>query len=131
MAEHICGVHVDELQIDEIWQYVFCKEATAQRKNYVGGCGDSYTFTAIERHTKIAGRMALRPARHERYPLLLPQAESCDHPAGDHHPPQESGPIAELTEGGAMPGPIELVIYLVIGLVFALIVRAVVRMLSK
>jgi transposase-like protein/IS1 family transposase len=53
MAEHICGVHVDELQIDEIWQCVYCKAATAERKKYVGGCGDSYTFTAIERHTKL------------------------------------------------------------------------------
>jgi len=53
MAEHIRGVQVDEIQCDEIWQYVFCKSATAERKRYVGGCGDSWCWTAIERNTKL------------------------------------------------------------------------------
>ncbi|HMP05590.1 MAG TPA: hypothetical protein PJ982_04500, partial [Lacipirellulaceae bacterium] len=53
MAEHIRGVHVDEVQVDEIWQFVFCKKATAKQMKYVGGCGDSWCFTAIERHTKL------------------------------------------------------------------------------
>lgn len=52
-AETIQGVHVDDIQVDEIWQYVFCKAATAERKNYVGGCGDSWCWTAIERGTKL------------------------------------------------------------------------------
>ncbi len=40
-AEQIRGVHVNQIQCDEIWQYVFSKNATAQQKRYVGGCGDS------------------------------------------------------------------------------------------
>jgi IS1 family transposase/transposase-like protein len=52
-AETIRGVHVDDVQCDEIWQYIFCKNATAERMNYVGGCGDSWCWTAIERHTKL------------------------------------------------------------------------------
>lgn len=53
MAENIQGVFVDNVQVDEIWQYVFCKKRTAKEKKYVGGCGDSYCFTAIERDTKL------------------------------------------------------------------------------
>jgi IS1 family transposase/transposase-like protein len=53
MAEVIRDVPVDEVQCDEIWQFVFCKNATAQQKKYVGGAGDSWCWTAIERHTKL------------------------------------------------------------------------------
>lgn len=53
MQEEIRGVFVDDIQADDIWQFVFCKSATAHRKKYAGGCGDSYCFTAIERHTKL------------------------------------------------------------------------------
>ena len=38
MAENIRGVQVDDVQCDEIWQFVFCKNATAERMKYVGGC---------------------------------------------------------------------------------------------
>ncbi len=53
MIENIRGVHVDDVQCDEIWQYIYCKSATAAEKRYVGGCGDSWCWTAIERHTKL------------------------------------------------------------------------------
>lgn len=53
MQESIQGVYVDNVQVDEIWSYVFCKNATAKSKNYVGGCGDCYCYTAIERTTKL------------------------------------------------------------------------------
>lgn len=46
-------VAVDDIQIDEIWSYVFCKQKTAERLGYVGGFGDAYCFTAIERNTKL------------------------------------------------------------------------------
>jgi IS1 family transposase len=52
-AENIRNVFVGDVQVDEIWQYVFCKKATAKRRQYVGGCGDSYCFTAIDRTTKL------------------------------------------------------------------------------
>jgi IS1 family transposase len=53
MAEKIKGVFCDEIQLDEIWSWVFCKSATAKTKKYVGGCGDCYCFTAIDRTTKL------------------------------------------------------------------------------
>ena len=53
MQENIKDVFVGECQIDEIWGYVFCKAATAKREKYVGGCGDNYCFTAIDRTTKL------------------------------------------------------------------------------
>jgi IS1 family transposase/transposase-like protein len=53
MVENIRGIAVDDVQCDEIWQYIFCKAATAEREKYVGGCGDSWCWTAIERNTKL------------------------------------------------------------------------------
>jgi IS1 family transposase/transposase-like protein len=53
MAEHIRGVQADDIQCDEIWQYVYCKHATAKRKKIVGGCGDSWCWTAVDRNTKL------------------------------------------------------------------------------
>jgi IS1 family transposase len=53
MQENIQGVFVGDVQVDEIWQFVLCKKATAKREKMVGGCGDSYCFTAIDRQTKL------------------------------------------------------------------------------
>ncbi len=53
MAETIKGVRVIDVQADEIWQFVYCKQATAFRKKIAGGVGDSYCFTAIERGSKL------------------------------------------------------------------------------
>src|SRR5262249_53515114 len=53
MARKIRRVQCDDVQLDEIWQFIFCKRYTAQREKYVGGCGDSYCYTAIERNTKL------------------------------------------------------------------------------
>ena len=53
MEDTIRDVPVDDVQCDEIWQFVFCKNATAKQKKYVGGAGDSWCWTAIERHTKL------------------------------------------------------------------------------
>jgi IS1 family transposase len=53
MQENIRGVFVGDTQVDEIWNFVLCKQATAKRNQYVGGCGDSYCFTAIDRATKL------------------------------------------------------------------------------
>jgi transposase-like protein/IS1 family transposase len=49
----LVGLHVDEVECDEIWGYVKCKEATRLKKNYGDGCGDAYTFVGIERNTKM------------------------------------------------------------------------------
>lgn len=66
MQEQIKGVHVEDIQCDELWQFVLCKKATAKIKKYVGGCGDSYCFTAIERGTKliVAWHMGRRNETH-------------------------------------------------------------------
>ena len=53
MEENIKGVFVGDLQCDEIWQFVLCKRATAKREKMVGGCGDSFCYTAIDRQTKL------------------------------------------------------------------------------
>src|ERR1700733_3496145 len=53
MAETIKGVRVIDIQADEIWQYVYCKQATAFRRKIAGGVGDSYCFTGIERGSKL------------------------------------------------------------------------------
>ncbi|HZZ29239.1 MAG TPA: hypothetical protein VFE46_14670 [Pirellulales bacterium] len=53
MARAIKGVHVDDVQIDEIWQFIYCKNYTAKEEKIVGGAGDSYCYTAIERNTKL------------------------------------------------------------------------------
>jgi IS1 family transposase len=53
MGENIKGVFVGDTQIDEIWQFVLCKNATAKREKMVGGCGDSYCYTALDRQTKL------------------------------------------------------------------------------
>ena len=47
-------------------QFVLCKNATAKREKYVGGCGDCYCFTAIERKTKliVAWHMGKRNEPH-------------------------------------------------------------------
>jgi transposase-like protein/IS1 family transposase len=53
MSEHFRGLMVDDVQVDELWQYIYGKNATATARKIVGGVGDSYTYTAIERHTKL------------------------------------------------------------------------------
>ena len=66
MTQNIKGVFVGDLQCDEIWQFVLCKCATAKREKMVGGCGDSFCFTAIDRQTKllVAWHMGRRTKQH-------------------------------------------------------------------
>jgi transposase-like protein/IS1 family transposase len=50
----INGIPVANVQADEIWGFVFCKEkARLLRKYPEEGCGDAYCYTAIERSTKL------------------------------------------------------------------------------
>jgi len=53
METHIRGVLVDDCQCDEVWQFIFCKDKTRERKGYGPETGDSYLFTCIERNTKL------------------------------------------------------------------------------
>jgi hypothetical protein len=43
------GVPCVDVQGDEIWSFIGCKEKTRERHNYSELFGDCYTFTAIER----------------------------------------------------------------------------------
>ena len=51
MLRKVRQVIVDDIQIDEIWSYIFCKEKTRERKNLSFEFGDCYT--AVERSTKM------------------------------------------------------------------------------
>lgn len=42
-----------DVECDEIWGFVGCEEKTRKRRQYGEGCGDVYTFLAIERTTKL------------------------------------------------------------------------------
>lgn len=41
------------VQVDEVWGYVYAKEKTCVTKGIGPNCGDAYTFFAIERDTKL------------------------------------------------------------------------------
>lgn len=53
MARRIRRVKVSDVQADEIWGFVWCKQKTKTRMGYGGECGDAYCFVALERHTKL------------------------------------------------------------------------------
>jgi IS1 family transposase len=42
-----------DVEVDEIWGFVGCKEKTRQRQHYGEEYGDAYCFTAIERSSKL------------------------------------------------------------------------------
>ena len=66
MQQHIKDVYVDNVQVDEIWGFVLCKRRTARENKYVGGCGDAYCYTALERTTKllVCWHMGRRDEKH-------------------------------------------------------------------
>lgn len=49
----IKDVQAKDVQVDEIWSFVGCKEKTRVAHGYGEELGDSWTFTAIERNTKL------------------------------------------------------------------------------
>lgn len=53
LDREIHRIEVEDVQCDEIWGFVGCKEKTRQRNNYAEMFGDAYCFTAIERTTKV------------------------------------------------------------------------------
>jgi transposase-like protein/IS1 family transposase len=53
LEETVRDVPVEDVQADEIWAFVGCKEKTRERNNYAEYFGDAYCFTAIERYTKM------------------------------------------------------------------------------
>lgn len=53
MESELRGLMVEDVQCDEAWQYIYCKERTAKARGFGQEVGDSYVFTAIERNTKL------------------------------------------------------------------------------
>lgn len=47
------SVAVKDVQLDEIWSFVGCKEKTRLARGYNVEMGDSWTFIAIDRNTKL------------------------------------------------------------------------------
>ena len=53
MQERIRGVNVTDVQVDEIWGYVFKKEGHKwNHEKDIDDIGDAYCFVALERNTK-------------------------------------------------------------------------------
>ncbi len=53
MESVIQSIPVADVQVDEIWGFVGCKEKTKRRHGYGEEVGDAYCFTAVERHSKM------------------------------------------------------------------------------
>jgi IS1 family transposase len=51
--ELVKAVPVKDVQVDEIWSFVGCKEKTRVRHAYDATIGDCWTFIAIDRETKL------------------------------------------------------------------------------
>lgn len=54
LAERVTAVPVQDVQADEVWTYVRCKQGTRQRKGITDpDAGDAYCFIGIERTSKL------------------------------------------------------------------------------
>jgi IS1 family transposase len=53
LADTMQNLQVADVQVDEVFSFVACKEKTAFLQNAGDGCGDAYAFTAIDRSTKL------------------------------------------------------------------------------
>lgn len=53
LDETIQQVSVSDVQVDELWSFVGCKERTRKLREKSEEFGDSWTFIAIERNTKL------------------------------------------------------------------------------
>jgi transposase-like protein/IS1 family transposase len=54
LESRLCSIPVKDVQVDEVWGYVFCKEKKRSEK-YAETCeiGDAYCFIGMERTTKL------------------------------------------------------------------------------
>lgn len=51
--QRIRGVKAADVQADEIWGFVWCKQKTKNQKGYGEETGDAYCFVALERNSKL------------------------------------------------------------------------------
>jgi transposase-like protein/IS1 family transposase len=58
LGDKIRNVPCKDVELDEIWSWVFCKEK-AKRVDHDPSFGDNYCFVAIERNTKLVLNFAL------------------------------------------------------------------------
>jgi IS1 family transposase len=54
LTERVKDVPVEDVQADEVWGYVRCKEGTKERRGITDPeAGDAYCFIGLERHSKL------------------------------------------------------------------------------
>jgi IS1 family transposase/transposase-like protein len=53
LPQAVNGVAATDVQCDELWSFVTMKERQRHRGNFTGDEGDSWTWLAIDRHTKL------------------------------------------------------------------------------
>ncbi len=53
MKNYLRGIECKDIQADEIWNFVGCKQKTAERLKKGAEFGDFYCYTSIERETKL------------------------------------------------------------------------------
>ncbi len=53
LARTVRAVEARDVQADEIWGFVGCKQKTAEREGYDDSMGDAWCFIALERETKL------------------------------------------------------------------------------
>lgn len=51
--ENFVNLKCDRIQCDEIWSFVGCKERNANGDRKAEGCGDAWTWVAIDPETKL------------------------------------------------------------------------------
>jgi transposase-like protein/IS1 family transposase len=55
LADTVVGVPVKDVQADELWSFVYCKDKTRKKLSLpVAFYGDKYCFVGFERHNKLA-----------------------------------------------------------------------------
>lgn len=66
LSSLVQGVKVKDVEVDEVWTYIHCKEGTKTRYGITApAAGDAYTFIGIERHSKIV--LAFQLGRRSSY----------------------------------------------------------------
>lgn len=54
LEETVKAVAVEDVQADELWTYIRCKQATRERRKIADpDAGDAYCYVGIERHSKL------------------------------------------------------------------------------
>ncbi|HXA68094.1 MAG TPA: hypothetical protein VNV82_23230 [Bryobacteraceae bacterium] len=98
MSEKIVNVPCRDVELDEIWGWVFCKER-ANRPEHDPSFGDNYCFVAIERNTKLVLNFALENAT-KRPRISL--SKDC----GTQQPRSRSSSL--LMDSGATPARLRI-----------------------